>query len=251
MPTSDLIPAELDYFRRGAVENPRFWQRFGGMPDVGGARVLDVGCGHGSHCIFLAQQGAAQVVGLDLNARLIDFATANLAQNYPSLGQQVRFLCLDLGNYPLEAFDLIVSKDSFEHILDLPGMLAEIGKRLRSGGRLYTGFGPLYNSPFGDHDAVRLGLRLPWAHVLMGERRVIAHVNRRRRQPVAAISELGLNQLTLADYRRIFAESGLIVRSFRTNRSERWGGRILGGLSKLPGMAEYLTFNIYCVLEKP
>lgn len=247
----ELSQADRDYFARGERSNPRFWSRFGGAPDFRGRRALDVGCGHGSLCLDMAAAGAQEVVGLDLNARLIDFARTYLAQERPDLQGRVSFHCLDLAQWPPDHFDVIVSKDSFEHILDLHGMLAEMGRRLAPGGRVYAGFGPLYRSPFGDHDAVRLGVRLPWAHVLMGERRLIAHVNRRRRRPIAALPDLGLNGLRLADYQRLFRESGLRIVFFQTNRSETLGGRLLAGLGRLPWIAEYVTFNIYCILEKP
>lgn len=247
----ELSQADLDYFARGERSNPRFWSRFGGAPDFRAKRALDVGCGHGSLCLDMAAAGAQTVVGLDLNTRLIDFAQTYLEQYRPELRERVAFHCLDLAQSPLDGFDLIVSKDTFEHILDLQGMLAEIARRLAPGGRLYAGFGPLYHSPFGDHDAVRLGPRLPWAHVLMGDRRLIAHVNRRRRTPIASVQELGLNQLRLADYRRLLAQSGLRLISLQTNRSEKPGGRLLAGLARLPWIADYMTFNIYCILEKP
>lgn len=247
----ELSQVDLDYFARGSRSNPRFWSRFGGAPDFSGKRVLDVGCGHGSLCLDMARAGAREVVGLDLNARLIEFAQVYLEQRHPELVNRVAFHCLDLSQSALDGFDFIVSKDTFEHILDLQGMLAEMACRLAPGGRVYAGFGPLYRSPFGDHDAVRLGMRLPWAHVLMGERRVITHVNRRRRQPIHSIQELGLNQLRLVDYQRLFRESGLHIVSFQMNRSEQLGGRLLAGLSRLPVLSEYVTFNVYCILEKP
>ncbi|NOX63549.1 MAG: class I SAM-dependent methyltransferase [Chloroflexi bacterium] len=245
-----LNPSDLAYFRRGETENPRFWRRFGGQPDFRGASVLDVGCGHGSMSIYLAEQGAAEVVGLDLNERLIEFANANLEQNFPHFADRVAFLCLDLKDYPLEPFDYIVSKDTFEHVLDLPGLLEEMSRRLRAGGRVYAGFGPLYNSPFGDHNVVRPPFPIPWAHLLLGDQRVIRRVNRRRREKVSAIQDLGMNRLALADYRRIFEECDLEVVSFQTNRSDKLSGKTLHALSKLPRLEEYFTFNIYCVLEK-
>lgn len=246
----ELSQADLDYFARGARGNPRFWSRFGGAPDFRGKRVLDVGCGHGSLCLEMAAAGAREVVGLDLNVRLIDFAQTYLAQTRPDLQDRVSFLCLDLSQSALESFDIIVSKDTFEHILDLQAMLAQMARRLAPGGRIYAGFGPLYRSPFGDHDAVRLGMRLPWAHVIMGDRRLIAHVNRRRRVPITSVQELGLNQLRLADYRRLLRESGLQILFLRTNQSEKAGGRLLAALSRLPLIDEYMTFNVYCILEK-
>lgn len=245
-----LNPDDLAYFARGAQANPRFWTRFGGMPDLKGKRVLDIGCGHGSLCVDMAAAGAEQVVGLDLNCRLIAFAEAYVERFRPELRSRLRFACQDLRDYPPMLFDLIVSKDTFEHVLDLEGLLAEIHRRLVPGGRLYAGFGPLYHSPFGDHDAVRLGVRLPWAHVLMGDRRVIAHVNRRRRVPIQTIRELGLNQLRLRDYRRLFAACGLQTVAWWTNRTDHPVGKMLAVLAHVPGLADYMTFNVYCILQK-
>ena len=41
------------------------------FPDLRGKRVLDLGCGYGWHCKFAAEQGAAQVLGIDLSERMI------------------------------------------------------------------------------------------------------------------------------------------------------------------------------------
>lgn len=247
MTKTELSQEDLVYFRRGIVENPRFWSRFGGKPSFEGAEVLDVGCGHGSLCLDIAQSGAAQVVGLDLNGRLIEFANENLRQNFPEWRDRVSFLNQDLQDYPLEPFDYIVSKDSFEHILDLAGMLAEMKKRLNPRGRIYAGFGPLYNSPFGDHGTAKLPL--PWGHLLIGDERLIRRVNQRRREKVSSIHDLGLNRLAFADYQRIFAESGLEIVYFETNCSTKTLSKVLSVARRAPFLEEYCIHNIYCILE--
>ena len=244
----ELNPADLQYFRKGERENPRFWSRFGGRPSLAGKRVLDVGCGHGSLCVDVARAGAAQVVGLDLNAALIDFANANIRQNYPELADVLSFHHQNLGDYPPEAFDYILSKDSFEHILDLAGMLAEMRKRLVPGGRIYTGFGPLNNSPFGDHGMAYS--RIPWAHVFLGKKRFAERVNRRWTHEVNSIYDLGLNGLSFADYRRIFHDSGLETVYFETNCSAKTISNVFSVLRKAPFLTEYCTHNIYCILER-
>ncbi len=247
----DLNPSDLAYFNRGAEANPRFWARFGGAPDFARAAILDVGCGHGGLVMDMAGAGAERVVGLDLNSRLIDFAKTYLDSNRPELRDRVAFYCLDLKDYPAERFDIIVSKDSFEHIIDLQGMLAAMRRHLRPGGRVYAGFGPLYHSPFGDHDAVRPPAPIPWVHLALGDRRLLARVNRRRREKVTSIQELGLNQLALSDYRRLFAESGLNVVWLATNCTRRPIGKVFGALGHVPLLARYFTFNVYCILEQP
>ena len=246
----ELEQKQLDYFARGEWQNPQFWRRFGGTPDFHNKHVLDVGCGHGSMAIFVAQAGAKRVVGLDLNCQLISFANANLRQNYPQLTDHVDFYCQDLKNFPAgEQFDYIISKDSFEHILDLPGMLEEMKKRLKPGGRIYAGFGPLYNSPFGDHNYAHS--RIPWRHLMLGEKKLIARVNKRwRTDRIHTLGDLGLNGLALADYERIFAESGLEIVKFYINRSQKFYARLFSLFARIPFLREYFAFNIYVVLRK-
>jgi hypothetical protein len=41
----ELRQADVDHFMRGESENPRFWSRFGGSPDLKGATVLEIGSG--------------------------------------------------------------------------------------------------------------------------------------------------------------------------------------------------------------
>ena len=133
----------MDIFNRGrAFENPLFWSRFSVRPDFHGANVLDVGCGWGSLCVAIAFAGANKVVGLDIDSELINFATEKI-ENYPQLVKIVEFKDLDLRFYGNVEFDYIVSKDSFEHIIDMPGMLKEMKKRLKPGGNFFRIWTPL------------------------------------------------------------------------------------------------------------
>lgn len=147
---SDLPPDEVEYFNKQFFgSNIQYWQRLGDI-DFTGKSVLDIGCGHGALSIHAAQNGAKRVVGVDIDADRIYFARKNVEINYPELCSIVSFY-----NEPLESvtetFDLAVSKDSFEHIEDLGGMMRAIAARLSDDGLLVTGFSPLYFSPFGDH----------------------------------------------------------------------------------------------------
>ncbi len=244
-----LSTADLAYFARGADENPRFWARLGGKPNLSGAAVLDLGCGHGSLAIDIAQAGAQRVLGLDLNAGLVEFAAENLHAHYPGLGAVVTFRYQDIRETPEAAFDAIVSKDTFEHVFELDQVLAAVAARLRPGGRLYAGIGPLWHSPFGDHGRTRMGL--PWAHAVLPEAYLIRRLNRRWRTPVTSIYDLGLNKLALADYLRLLRASGLNVVSLRVNASSHPLSRLFSLARHLPGLGEYLAHNLYCILEKP
>ena len=242
-----LSQAALDTFNRGARENPRFWSRFGHMPDFTGARVVDLGCGYGRMCVDVARAGAAKVVGIDIVPEYIDFAAENVRQNFPDLAGRIEFKAIRLDDYAEGDFDYFISKDAFEHISDLPGLLAEMKKRLRAGGRIYAGFGPLWHAPHGDHFEARI--YLPWGHLIVPESLIVKRW-RKLKKPYRSLKDMGMNMMSLADYVRVFERCGLRIVSFRTNRSANPMAKVLSLLAVIPALREYCTFNIFCILEK-
>ena len=44
------------------------------FPSIQGKKVLDLGCGYGWHCRFAAEQGAEQILGIDLSQKMIEEA---------------------------------------------------------------------------------------------------------------------------------------------------------------------------------
>jgi SAM-dependent methyltransferase len=248
-----LLEEDIEYFNNGdsgKEENEKFWSRFGRKPDLTGKTTLDVGCGHGSLCVNMALSGAKKVVGVDINTDLINFAKENLKTNYPQLLEIVEFYAVDLNDYSKEEhFDYIVSKDSFEHIIDLPSMIEAMKLRLKPGGMIYTGFGPLYNDFYGDHK--RTECKIPWRHVICSDEKIIRRLNKTRQVPIQSIFDLGLNKLSLADYRRIFKESGLKIVFFKVNQSEHFVLKLFKLISFLfPFLKEYFAHNIYAILKK-
>ncbi|MER3402147.1 MAG: class I SAM-dependent methyltransferase [Armatimonadota bacterium] len=248
-----LNPADMDYFGRGKWENPRFWNRLGGMPDLRGKKVLDLGCGHGSLCVDMAKAGATRVVGVDLDPRRIEFAQRNLERNFPDLLGRVEFHLIDIAQLPEDGFDLMTSKDTFEHVMDLPAVLSAMHARLKPGGRLYAAIGPLWNSPFGDHDTVKkiIGINLPWAHRVLTARWVLHKVSQKIGRHLQSYRDLGLNMLSFREYREILFHAGFEVELFRPNNSRHPVLRAFALLAKVPFLTEYFTHNLYCILRKP
>ena len=230
------------------AENGRFWARFSGRPAVAGTHVLDVGCGEGRLCVELALAGAAQVIGADVNDEYLAHARANLAANFPELQGIVAYSAGPLEALPDNAFDYIVSKDAFEHIVRPDAVLAEMKRCLKPGGRIYIGFGPLYNSPDGHHGA--LGPLFPWGQLILPEATLVRRGNRHRGLAASSIQELELNQISFAAYRSLFYNCGLTVESFRVNQSRHVLSGLLSLLRKVPFLEEYCTHNIYTVLRK-
>jgi SAM-dependent methyltransferase len=239
---------DIRIFNLGRVENPRFWSRFGGKPDFKDALAIDLGCGLGSLCIDIALSGTGRVVGIDINPRVIELASENLKLHNPQLADKVEFRCQNLRGARESDADYFVSKNAFEHVIGLEQVLAEMKKRLRPHGRLHTGFGPLWNSPFGEHGQTRI--LIPWGHAIFSKRFLVRWRNFFETQKVASIDEMGLNALPLAGYLRIFQSCGMEIVSLQINASRRYISRLFSLILRIPFLEEYFSHNIYCVMQK-
>lgn len=244
-----LSKEDLDYFNYGSVENKKFWKRLRGRPDFKNKSILDFGCGHGSLCIDIAKSGASTVTGIDLNKNLLKFARENLDTNYNNLSEKIIFEEKDLlkDNFN-KKFDIIVTKDTFEHSLNLPDILNRFYDLLNDDGKAYIGFGPLYNSFNGDHG--RTQLKVPWMHVILSEKIIINRYNKKNSNQIDKIEDLGLSKYSFKDYKKIFSESKFNIDYFITNQSDHPVGKVFNILSKINFLEEYFTFNIYCILRK-
>jgi SAM-dependent methyltransferase len=239
---------DISNFQRKDIENERFWTRFGGAPEFKGKSFLDIGCGQGGLCIDIALAGALQVVGIDIEQRVIDFARENLTLNYPSLADRVIFECMNIAEYcPDSLFDIIVSKDSFEHYRDIYRMLAEMKRLLKPNGFIYIGFGPLFNSINGGHAARVL---IPWGHLFMPEWLYIRYMTWDRRHTMKSMDDMKLNRLSFREYHQALVNSGLTIRYFRTNCGTNPLYKLFRLFPQIPVLKEYCTANLYCILHK-
>ena len=107
------------------------------MLELRGKRVLDVGCGAGGIELLLARDyGAAEVVGVDVEAPVLEHARQLIARH--GLSARVRFEQVEPGPLPFPdaAFDVIFSKDAVIHIPDKESWCRDMFRLLRPGGLL-------------------------------------------------------------------------------------------------------------------
>jgi len=102
--------------------------------DLTGKRILDIGSGMGGATLYLAGQGAAEVVGIDVEAELQPKSEA-LAQRR-GLADRCTFMTVEPGPLPFEpkSFDVVFSKDSIIHIADKLALCTDIFRVLKPGG---------------------------------------------------------------------------------------------------------------------
>jgi 2-polyprenyl-6-hydroxyphenyl methylase/3-demethylubiquinone-9 3-methyltransferase len=118
-------------------------------PLPAGATVVDLGCGGGFFCEPFARRGA-RVVGCDRSFRSVAAARAHWdgadhgadpeAGGGAARGAAPNYLRADVTHAPLASgcADLVLLADVLEHLDDPCGALAEAGRLLKSGGRLYV-----------------------------------------------------------------------------------------------------------------
>lgn len=238
-----------------------FWNRFGRPPDFAGKNVLEIGCGLGALSIEMAKAGASRVVGIDVRAQDIDAARNYVKDRLPEIHARCEFTTSPVSELEPESYDLVVSKDAFEHIIDAQGMLREIARVLDPDGSAYIGFSPLYHSPFGDHDRRltafrslgppgRLIAAIPWGHLFL-EPWIIRRHRKIQQHDVRSMHDLNLNMMSIDDFRRFIAAAGLTPRSFGANRGESKLGRLLSPFRNVRWLEKYVTYNVYCELAKP
>jgi ubiquinone/menaquinone biosynthesis C-methylase UbiE len=104
--------------------------------DAKDKRILDIGCGIGGPSFEMATTHGAEVVGIDLEAPLIERAQ----QRAVNLGlvDRCTFQTTEAGPLPFadETFDVVISSGAFTQTADKSGILGESLRVLRPGGHL-------------------------------------------------------------------------------------------------------------------
>jgi SAM-dependent methyltransferase len=114
------------------------------LPDLRGRRVLDLGCGFGWFCRFAREQGAAQVLGIDVSEKML--ARARAGGDDPAIAYQRA----DLETVSLApaSFDLAYSSLALHYIVGLERLLAQVHGALAPGGAfVFSVEHPIYTAP--------------------------------------------------------------------------------------------------------
>jgi len=101
------------------------------LPALTGARVLDIACGQGRMCRYLARSGAAEVVGVDISAAMLHMARA-------SGPADITYIRADVAGrsawWDGRQFDGCTCELALMDIDDLAGTLSTVTRVLRPGG---------------------------------------------------------------------------------------------------------------------
>ncbi len=114
------------------------------LPEVSGARVLDLGCGFGWFARWAAERGAHSVLGVDVSSKMLERAQEDTE------AASVRYQQLDLDEFvpASSSFDVAFSSLAFHYVRDLDRLLSATAGSLAAGGALvFSVEHPIYSAP--------------------------------------------------------------------------------------------------------
>lgn len=239
----DCIPAAKD---KHGLENglDDLFEAFPSLrSEIINKTVLDYGCGPGWQSVCLARLDTKRVVGVDIGLSRIEHAR-EIADKFDTAHKTE----MRVGwNESLSGqFDVVISKDSFEHYREPELALEEMKKSLRLGGKLFIVFTWPWYSPLGSH--MQVFTLLPWVNLLFSEQTVMRVRSRYRNDGAVRYEDVasGLNKMTVKRFESIIQASGLHVESMFLRGFKQWHF-----LTRVPLLRELFTQQVGCILSLP
>lgn len=98
---------------------------------VQGLRVLDLGCGDASFGRDALTDGCAAYLGIEGAQKMAEVGRQTLA----GTAGQIIHASMESWEYPVNQFDLVISRMALHYIEDLPSLFAKVYQALTTGGR--------------------------------------------------------------------------------------------------------------------
>ena len=99
------------------------------LPPFQGKRVLDLGCGYGWHCIYAAEQGAKEVLGVDSSEKMLAVAREKTHLS------QVRYLKKPIEEFlPEDSYDIVLSSLVLHYVASFSAVCKVVADCLIPGG---------------------------------------------------------------------------------------------------------------------
>lgn len=240
------------------------------VPSLMGARVLEIGCGHGGISCYLACIGAREVVSIDVNEQSLAVAARLKDQMETRLGRKLAVEYRQMDAHALEfepaSFDVVYADNLFEHVSDPEAVLRDSFRVLRDGGMLLAPAFSSIHSKWGLH--LKWGMRVPWLNAAFSEQTIVDALRLRAARDPSLFDvypglkgsphrvrdvrrHRDLNDVTYRQFKAMAAGVGFDIEKFHVHATP--AGRLLHRAPAAVGerALEYLSTSATAVLRKP
>lgn len=227
---------------------------------IEGANVLDVGCGEGGVIKAFIEAGA-KGIGVDLSAPRIEYAREALEKECDA--GVLEFAAGDIHDPEISAgwvgqFDIVIFKDSIEHITHKKDLLLRIAAMLRPEGVVFLGFPP-WRMPFGGHQQVAKSriAQMPWLHLIPRTAyRAVLNLLGEREAAIKELIELRETGISIAAFERLVLGLGFKIierRLYLINPIYKYKfglrpRRQVGLIEAIPVLRDFVTTTCYYLL---
>jgi len=222
-------------------------------------KVLEIGCGEGGNLKPFIDIGC-NAVGIDLNENQIENAKKFIA-NHPN-AKNIKFIAKDI--YKVESdenfkFDLIIMRDSIEHIPNQQIFLDFLKKFMQPHTRIFFAFPP-WRMPFGGHQQIcknKLLSKLPYFHILpQFLYKNILKLFGEEPQTIIDLLDIKHTRISIQRFFKILKQNNfqiekktlyLINPNYQTKFNLK--PRKLIGLLSIPYIRDFYTTAVYCIVK--
>jgi ubiquinone/menaquinone biosynthesis C-methylase UbiE len=229
--------------------------------------VADLGCSRGYILDAFLHSGPFTPIGIESDPQVLRLG----AREFP----HIRFVQSTAAAIPLpdESVDVMYTIDTVEHLIRPLEIFRECYRVLRPGGQFLVHFHP-WLGPYGAH--LEDIIPFPWPHVVFSMETLLAtaagiydsagHVpafywidpetGKRRPNPYRDVERWRefLNRITIRQFRRVLASTSFQIEHYEQigfgGRRFAWA-RYLNGAARIPGLDEFFSRAVFCVLRKP
>lgn len=99
------------------------------LPDFKDKRVLDLGCGYGWHCQYAIENGAREVVGVDISSKMLETAKEKTDSGITYLHMPIEDTA-----FQENTFDIVISSLAFHYIESFEEIVKKVSNYLIPGG---------------------------------------------------------------------------------------------------------------------
>lgn len=226
------------------------------FPIISGLNIIEVGCGEGGNLKPFIDLGCF-VTGIDISKGKIE--NAKEYYNSHPLNGNLMIILNDIYEYKENVrFDLIILRDTLEHITNQDKLLKHLKNFLNPNGKIFISFPP-WRMPFGGHQQMsksKLLSQLPYLHLLPFYKSILRMFGESDKM-INALMEIKKTRLSIYQFHRIIKENNykidvknlyLINPNYEVKFKMK--PRKLPFYLNIPYIRDYFTTTIYTLISE-